>query len=282
MEILKNNNKSKSLFLFLIMFFIVISMFSGVTVTANAQTIEPNYTAQDIVDNTVFVTFRKGENAERGKYMVACFYVPNEYYDTANTYGVVIFPKDYGIKYNITADYHKQAEENGAALADVVAKTALKEENGYGINCGLSKIYEGNLSRTFCFIFYAKDVNGNIAYSTPQFADYNSLNVGEMTLDELLQKTELALDMQSSFRTIVLKLQELVDSIWIYVVIAMSSVIIVWVLYIGIKVIIAQKNEEKINARGMLKGLLVGVIVMFVIAVGTPLIISGMSHWVTW
>ena len=116
----------------------------------------------------------------------------------------------------------------------------------------------------------------------PQFADYESLDVGEMTLEELLNKTELATDMQGSFKTIILKIQELVNSIWIYVVLAMSSVVIVWSLYIGIRVIIAQKNEEKINARGMLKGLLIGVIVMFVIAVCAPLLINGLSHWVTW
>ena len=284
MERVKNNNKSKSLFLFLIMFFIVISMLGGGTVTANAQAVEQSSspTAQEIVDNTVFVTFRKGNTAERGHYIVACFYIPYEYYDTANTYGVVIFPKDYGIRYGLTSDYHKKSEENGAAILDVVATTGINEENGYGINCGVINIYEGNLSRTMCFIFYAKDTNGNIAYAEPEFADWESLTVGEMTMEELLQKTDMAMDMESSFRKIVQKIQELVDSIWIYVVIAMSSVVVVWALYIGIKVIIAQKNEEKINARGMLKGLLIGVIVMFVVAVGAPLLINGMSHWVTW
>ena len=282
MEKTTNKNKSKSLFLFVIMFFLIITMFGGGTVTANAQTVENNNMVQDIIDNTVFVTFRKGDTPERGKYIIACFYVPNEYYDVSNTYGVVIFPKDYGIRYNLTANYHKQSEENGAAIIDVVATKGLEEEDGYGINCGVININETNLSRTFCFIFYAKDASGNIAYATPQFADYNSLDVGEMTLEELLNKTELAKDKESSFRTIILKIQELVDSIWIYVVISMSSVVVVWALYIGIRVIIAQKNEEKINAQGMLKSLLIGVIVMAVIAVGAPLIINGLSHWVMW
>lgn len=43
-----------------------------------------------------------------------------------------------------------------------------------------------------------------------------------------------------------------------------------------------KKNEEKINARGMVKQLAVGIIVMFVLAMGTPLVINGLSHWVTW
>lgn len=282
MEKLKNNNKSKSLFLLVIMFFLVFSMFGGGAVTANAQTLESNYTVQDIVENTVFVTFRKGDTTERGKYIIACYYLPNEYYDTAITYGTVIFPKDYGIKNNLTADYHKQAEENGVAIIDLVAVKTIDEENGRGINCGISNINDKNLSRTFCFIFYAMDANGNVAYKEPQFADYESLKVGEMTMNELLSKTELKKDMQSSFKTIVLKIQELVDSVWVYVVIAMSSVVVVWALYIGIRVIIARKNEEKINTQGMLKSLLIGVIVMFVIAVGAPLLINGLSHWVTW
>ena len=45
---------------------------------------------------------------------------------------------------------------------------------------------------------------------------------------------------------------------------------------------LAKKNEEKINARGMVKQLAVGIIVMFVLAMGTPLVINGLSHWVTW
>ena len=50
----KTINKSKSLFLFVIMFLLAISMFGGETVTANAQTVESNYTAQDIIDNNHF------------------------------------------------------------------------------------------------------------------------------------------------------------------------------------------------------------------------------------
>lgn len=72
-----------------------------------------------------------------------------------------------------------------------------------------------------------------------------------MTTEELIQKAEQANDVQSSFRSIVLKLQELIDSVWIYVVIAFSSVVAVWGAYIGIRVTVAKKNEEKINARGM-------------------------------
>ena len=75
------------------------------------------------------------------------------------------------------------------------------------------------------------------------------------------------------------KLQTLTNSFWKYIVIALAAIIVVWGAYVGIKIAIAHRNEEKINARGMLKSLLIGVIVIFVIAVGAPLLINGLSAW---
>ena len=40
------------------------------------------------------------------------------------------------------------------------------------------------------------------------------------------------------------------------------------------------KNEDKINSRDMVKNLIIGIIIMFVIAVGAPLLIEGLSAWV--
>ena len=70
------------------------------------------------------------------------------------------------------------------------------------------------------------------------------------------------------------------DSFWIYIVLAMAAVVVVWGAYIGIKVAIAHRNEDKINARGMVKSLIIGIIIMFVIAMGAPLLIEGLSAWV--
>ena len=83
-------------------------------------------------------------------------------------------------------------------------------------------------------------------------------------------------------KQIVVKITELVNSVWVYVVIAFGSVVLVWGAYIGIRVIIAKKNEEKINANGMIKSLVIGIVVMFVIAVGAPLLINGLSSWLSW
>lgn len=147
-------------------------IFGGGTVVANAEAVAETTSVQEVIDNSIFVTFRKGDNESRGKYMVACYFVPMEYYDSSYTYGAVIFPKDYGIKHGLVSDYLRVAEENGVVVINIVAIKGITEPNGYGFNFGITNIYESNLSRTFTFIFYAKDADGNIAYADPQFADY--------------------------------------------------------------------------------------------------------------
>ena len=89
-----------------------------------------------------------------------------------------------------------------------------------------------------------------------------------------------AATLNESLAGIVAKLSELMDSFWIYIVLAMAAVVVVWGAYIGIKVAIAHRNDDKINARGMVKSLIIGIIIMFVIAMGAPLLIEGLSAWV--
>lgn len=89
-----------------------------------------------------------------------------------------------------------------------------------------------------------------------------------------------AATLNESLAGIVAKLSELMDSFWIYIVLAMAAAVVVWGAYIGIKVAIAHRNEDKINARGMVKSLIIGIIIMFVIAMGAPLLIEGLSAWV--
>ena len=62
----------------------------------------------------------------------------------------------------------------------------------------------------------------------------------------------LAEGLDGSLAEIVAKLQSLIDSFWIYIVIALAAVVVVWGAYIGIKIAIAHRNEEKINARDMI------------------------------
>ena len=89
-----------------------------------------------------------------------------------------------------------------------------------------------------------------------------------------------AATLDGSLSGIVTKLNELMNSFWIYIVLAMAAVVVVWGAFGGIKIAIAHKNEDKINSRDMVKSLIIGIVVMFVIAVGAPLLIEGLSAWV--
>ena len=75
----------------------------------------------------------------------------------------------------------------------------------------------------------------------------------------------LAEGLDGSLAEIVAKLQSLIDSFWIYIVIALAAV---------------HRNEEKINARDMIKNLVIGIVIIFVVAMGAPLLINGLSAWV--
>lgn len=79
---------------------------------------------------------------------------------------------------------------------------------------------------------------------------------------------------------ILVKLNELMDSFWVYIVLALAAVVVIWGAYIGIKIAIAHRNEEKINARDMVKNLIIGIVIIFVVAMGAPLLIKGLSAWV--
>lgn len=89
-----------------------------------------------------------------------------------------------------------------------------------------------------------------------------------------------AATLNENLQEIVTKLNDLMNSFWIYIVLALAAVVVVWGAYVGIKIAVAHRNEEKINARDMVKNLLIGIIIIFVVAMGAPLLIKGLSAWV--
>jgi len=95
-----------------------------------------------------------------------------------------------------------------------------------------------------------------------------------------MQNLLAAATLDGNLQGIVTKLNELMDSFWIYIILAMAAVVVVWGAYIGTRVAIANRNEDKINARGMVKNLIIGIIIMFVIAMAAPLLINGLAAWV--
>ncbi len=86
--------------------------------------------------------------------------------------------------------------------------------------------------------------------------------------------------LNENLKEIVNKLNELMNSFWIYIVLALAAVVVIWGAYVGIKIAIAHRNEEKINARDMVKNLIIGIIIIFVVAMGAPLLIKGLGAWV--
>lgn len=75
---------------------------------------------------------------------------------------------------------------------------------------------------------------------------------------------------------------EIISGTYLFLfVMALAAVVVIWGAYVGIKIAIAHKNEEKINARDMVKNLIIGIVIIFVVAMGAPLLINGLSAWVT-
>ena len=52
----------------------------------------------------------------------------------------------------------------------------------------------------------------------------------------------LAEGLNENLAEIVAKLQSLMDSFWIYIVLALAAVVVVWGAYIGIKIAVAHRN----------------------------------------
>ena len=55
----------------------------------------------------------------------------------------------------------------------------------------------------------------------------------------------LAATLDENLQGIVTKLQSLMDSFWIYIVMALAAVVVIWGAYVGIKIAIAHKNKKK-------------------------------------
>lgn len=86
-------------------------------------------------------------------------------------------------------------------------------------------------------------------------------------------------DLNSNLTTILTQLETLIDEFWVFVVGILGAVVIIWCMYVAIKLIVAHRNEERVDAKRMIKNLIVGIVVMFVLAFGVPLLIDGLQAW---
>lgn len=281
---MKKTRIENNSFLCLVLTLIVLCfsvMFTSGTVSAKAENAETtSITAQEIVDNAMLNSFRKGDNENYGKFIFACFYIPEAYYDTSCKYGVLIFPSNYMDRFITDRDYIREFEEQAVQIMIIENDTPLEAPEGRVFKCGIVQMLEQNLGREFVFIFYAEDSLGNIAYTDPERATYNTLDAKNFTDAELLEILDRKIQMRDNFVTIIDKIEELVDSVWVYMVMVCASVVVVWGAYIGIRVAVAKRNEEKINARGMVKSLIIGIVIMFVLAMALPMLIHGLGKWI--
>ena len=130
------------------------------------------------------------------------------------------------------------------------------------------------------FIGYVKDADGDVAYLSPEYAAYATLNVGEMSDYEILNRLNDEMTVRSTFGKIADKIVELVDSIWVYLVICCSAVVVIWGTYIGIRLAVAKKSEQKVDSRSIEKRLVIGIAIMFVLAGALPLLVKGLALWI--
>ena len=284
---MEQRQSKKSSFLCLILILLTIFGFA-LTVPTKAfaeeseeteQTEETKPQADEIVKKMFFFGFRKGEDETRGRYIFAMIYVPDEVYYEDCTYGVTIFPKIYMERFNVYSDYMNNLAAQGKQYLDIVGAVYQPAPEGKVFRCGIGNIRDTNTALTFAFIGYVKDTYGNYAYIMPEYGAYDTLTVGELTNEQILEKLDYELTVRSTFGGITDKISELVDSIWIYLVIGCSAVIVIWGAYIGIRIAVAKKSEQKVDAQGMVKRLVIGIVIMFVLAGALPLLIKGLNFW---
>lgn len=85
--------------------------------------------------------------------------------------------------------------------------------------------------------------------------------------------------MNENFQEIITKLETLVADFWGLTVSLLAAVVVIWCVYVGVRLIVAHRNDERIDSKRMIKNLIIGVVVIFVLAVGVPLLIEGLSKW---
>lgn len=284
---IKNKKSSSMLCILLMILALALAMVMPTSwVNAKAETLEEEeqITVETIVDNCVFITFTKGESEAKGQYIYACYFVPEEYYDSSLSYGVVVFPRWFAERYGVTGNYIAEYEALGMkdSLALLEVESPVLLSGGRLLKCGIWGIPETGEDIELSYIFFVQDAEGNYGYSAPHHAAYATLIAEDYTSAQIAEMIGQRVQMETSFKQIIVKLSELVDSFWVYIVIGCTSVVVIWGAYIGIKIAVARRREEQIDARGMVKNLIIGIVIVAVIAVGAPLLINGLSSWLAW
>lgn len=58
-----------------------------------------------------------------------------------------------------------------------------------------------------------------------------------------------------------------------------SALVIIWAMYIGVKFLTAKKADQRVEAKELLKQFILGLVLIFVLVVGAPLLIQALIAW---
>lgn len=85
----------------------------------------------------------------------------------------------------------------------------------------------------------------------------------------------------NEFDGVVTKIKSLIEMIQVPLIAIIAAVLGIWGIYIAVKIAIANKNEDKVNAKEMVKQLAIGIIIGAVVMAIGPLIINILNVWAT-
>lgn len=89
------------------------------------------------------------------------------------------------------------------------------------------------------------------------------------------------LSAQADFTDLSDSITELINSMWVPCVSLASALAVAWGVFLGIKYWHAAGDEQKKkSAKSAIISFVVGVIIIFVVAVGAPLGIGALTEWV--
>ena len=276
---MRQNIKNTRLYITMVIFLTCLLSVETGAVTVKADT---KYMVEEVADSIVFITFKKGVTEERGNYLCASFFFPDETFEEEYEYGVATFPEKYITRYELYGDYIARKEAEGIAI-QVVTGSGGRQENGRLCNYNIVHIPDKGLSMRIAYVIFVRNSKGDIAYKEPVISSFEETILENVSTDELLsmaKERQKEIEADRNFKNITDKISELVDSIWIYLVIGCLAVVVIWGAYIGIRIMVTKKNEQKADAQGMVKRLVIGIVIMFVLAGAVPLLIKGLAAWI--
>lgn len=271
--------KNTRLYITMVIFLTCLLSVGTGAVTVKADT---KYTVEEVADSIVFITFKKGVTEERGNYLCASFFFPDETFEEEYEYGIATFPEKFIERYELYGDYIARKETEGIAI-QVITGSGGRHENGRLCNYNIVHIPDKGLSMRIAYVIFVRNSEGDIAYKEPVISSFEETILENVSTDELLsmaKERQKEIEADRNFKNITDKISELVDSIWIYLVIGCLAVVVIWGAYIGIRIMVTKKNEQKADAQGMVKRLVIGIVIMFVLAGALPLLIKGLAAWI--